>query len=157
MSWSLVLLALCEGARDDVLGALKRAERLAEKAREKEGESLEDLETPGVSKASQEEMMETAFKKLWKTNSSWAQQALLDAVSFARENEPRCRSTIDPAEKKDEEVSKVFYGSLWPSLSGRGWKEVSTAEGKTYAFDKYKVRSTPFFLICYHSISQIVF
>ena len=56
-------------------------------------------------------------------HSKWAVQALEDAVAYARENEPR---PIDSQTEQASEISKVFYGSLWDSLKGRGWKEEET-------------------------------
>ena len=140
MSWSLVLLSLCEGARDDAVASVKRAEkRQAEKEREKGRDSL------GASKTAElpstvDQMMESAFKKLWLSHARWAQQALMDAVAYADVNEPRSTSSMEQKDQKDD-IKPLFYGSLWPSLKGRGWKEEENDKGKLFIYGSHRVRT----------------
>ena len=128
MVWAITLLAICEVAKEDAAAASKRAERQAERKREREreGDILAVAQKEGdneIDVASAEKQKESSFARLWNMHSKWAVQALEDAVAYARENE---RRPIDSQTEQASEISKVFYGSLWDSLKGRGWKEEET-------------------------------
>jgi hypothetical protein len=143
MSWSLVLLALCEVAKEDASGAKKRAERNAERKRESadNADALAESLT-SVSSINEVQIMQTAFKKVLKANSNWVQRAFADAVSYARVNQPRSSKALEQGDKVDE-MTSLFYGSLWPSLKGRGWKEQETETGKAFTYDTYRVSKQP--------------
>lgn len=98
----------------------------------KEGSSTE------AANATADKQKELAFAKLWNLHSNWAVEALDDAVAYSRENEPR---SIDPQVDQAAQIEKVFYGSLWDSLKGRGWKEEETENGKVFKYADYKVRN----------------
>jgi hypothetical protein len=144
MVWAVTLLAICEVSKEDAAAAYKRAERQAERKRESEREgdilalAQKEVSTE-IASAGAEKQKEISFAKLWKMHSKWAAEALEDAVVYSRENEPR---SIDSQTEQKNEISKVFYGSLWDSLQGRGWKEVETESGKVYKFGDYKVRKS---------------
>lgn len=138
MVWSIVLLAFCEVTKEDSASASKRAERQAERKRENEREgdilAMSLDEDPNVKKKN--DQIEPSFAKLWHSHSKWAALAVDDAVAFARKHEPR---STESKESREEEIAKVFYGSLWDSLKGRGWKEEETDGGKVYKFEDHKV------------------
>jgi len=138
MVWSIALLSICEVTKEDAASSSKRAERQAERKREKErdGDILAVAPKEENNAASFENQNETSFAKLWKLHSKWAAAPLEDAVAFARENEPR---SIDSKDDQEEEIAKIFYGSLWDSLKGRGWKEEELEDGKVYRFENYQV------------------
>lgn len=141
MVWAITLLAICEVAKEDAAAASKRAERQAERKREREreGDILAVAQKEGdneIDVASAEKQKESSFARLWNMHSKWAVQALEDAVAYARENEPR---PIDSQTEQASEISKVFYGSLWDSLKGRGWKEEETESGKSFKYEDFKV------------------
>ena len=138
MTWSLVLLSICEIAREEASVAKKRLERQAEKDRENEaGDSLA-TQAATISPQTEEELSQTSFNKLWSSNVRWAKKALADAVEYAKENEPR-PSEESARRNQDDEISTLFYGSLWPSLVGRGWKETENADGKIYTYENNRV------------------
>jgi hypothetical protein len=163
MSWALVLLGFAEVARDNASQAVKWLFRNAEKKLLKGDEQQQEAgksEQGGVLAASsqkpfkvtsadKEETTRTAFKKLWSSNYRWVKLALADAVEYAKANEARSLLVFDSPsthQKEDEndECTKLFYKSVWPSLSGRGWKEESNADNrsKTYTFgDEHKFSS----------------
>ena len=141
MSWSLLLLAICESAKDDAAGFKKRAERVAEKKRE-EGDSS----APGVTEdveefQNTEKLQENAFRKLWNANKRWVHLALVDAVDYAKSNNPRPQGVLKKSEQEDE-IANIFYSRLWPALKGRGWKEDVSGYGgtvKTFVFNNNRV------------------
>jgi hypothetical protein len=144
MVWAITLLAICEVSKEDAAAVCKRAERQAERKREREREgdilalAQKEVNTE-ISSASVDKQRATSFSKLWSTHSKWAAESLEDAVMYARENEPR---SIDSQEEQKKEIARVFYGSLWDSLQGRGWKEVETENGKVFKFEDFKVRES---------------
>ena len=85
-----------------------------------------------------ETQMEATFQKLWRANSKWANKALQDAVEYAKGTNPRLHGSKDNSGQADE-ITSIFYGSLWPSLKGRGWKEETKDEGKYFIYDGNKV------------------
>jgi hypothetical protein len=133
-------MAFCAVAKEDAVAASKRLERQAERKRESDGGDIlaESLPTTIATEASQSEMLESAFKRLWKSNSKWAHHALEDAVAYASINGPRSTKTIEQSDQVDE-ITTLFYGSLWPSLKGRGWKEEALESGKSFTYADYRV------------------
>jgi hypothetical protein len=126
MSWSMVLMALCEVATTESLATAKRNRTNAERKREASGEEAH-VEEGGILAGTgqslvvpEKEMQELNFKKQWTHHSNWAAHALDDALSYAREHEPR---TVDSTFNQREFILGLFYDQLWPSLKGRGWKE----------------------------------
>lgn len=146
MVFSVTLLAFCEVAKEDAAGTVKRAERQAEKKQEAERDG--DILGVSRSQASSEDigdLRQKAFAKLWKIHSRWGSIVLADAVAYAKDNEPRIMDSSDDGQEK--EIDKVFYGSLWDSLKGRGWKEEETAEGRLFKFEQHKVRKRCWLLL----------
>ena len=144
MSWAIVLLAMCEVAKEDAAAARKRTKRQTERKRESGQEEdilAVDPKEGGkeFSRASAEKQEEIAFAKLWKIHSRWCSLALEEAVAYCRENEPR---SLDSQTEQTKEIEKVFYGSLWDSLKGRGWTEEETESGVVFRFHDYKVRQS---------------
>lgn len=138
MTWAITLMSFCEVAKEDAVSASKRAERQAMRKRESErdGDILavsQKEEAPSL-----EDQKEKFFAKVWNLNAKWANMALMDAIQYARDNEPRA---IDAKDRKEEEIAKLFYGSLWDSLKGRGWKEEETGGIKSFWFENHKFDS----------------
>jgi hypothetical protein len=134
-------MAFCAVAKEDAVASGKRLERQAERKRESDGGDIlaESLPTTAATEASQSGMLESAFKRLWKANYKWAHHALEDAVAYASINGPRSTKTIEESDQVDE-ITTLFYGSLWPSLKGRGWKEEASESGKSFTYGHYRVR-----------------
>lgn len=130
-------MAICEVAKEDAASALKRAERQVERKREQDRDgdilAVSQKEEAAVNVEKQKEL---AFAKLWNLHSTWASSALDDAVAFARENEPR---SSDSKDGQEAEIERVFYGSLWDSLQGRGWREEEIDGAKVYKFENHTV------------------
>ena len=145
MCWSLLLLTIWEAARDDAVGAKKRAERAAEKKREQDGEGG-NLDVATDALTSDDELREASFRKHWHQNLSWVQAVLEDAVAYARTNKARTQDTLDHS-KHENKISSLFYSSLWPSLKGRGWKEEAVSHGKHFTYDEYRVSSSYCFCV----------
>lgn len=142
MAWAVTLMTFCEVAKEDAASASKRAERQAERKRESErdGDILAVSQNDTVA-TTPDVKTESSFSRLWGRNRKWATLALNDAVEYAKENTPRA---INPRNHHAEEIAKVFYGSLWDSLKGRGWKEEEIDGGKVFKYDKYMVsKSSP--------------
>ena len=158
MSWSLVLIALCEVATSQGAGEAKRSKIRAEKKREEGGEKIRDgsegadgegrglagqstsNEVTVVPK-SEDELKEIAFKRLWDNHHIWATRALGDAMNFVRTHDPRVDDSLDDQEEK---MREVFKNQLWPSLQGRGWKvqDEDDEDGmETYIYDNRKFSS----------------
>ena len=136
-------MSFCEVAKEEAVSASKRAERQAIRRRESErdGDILavsQTEEATNLENASLENQKETSFAKLWNQNSKWAGWALMDAIAYAKCNEPRA---IESEDRSEEEIRKLFYGSLWDALKGRGWKEDESGGIKSYRFENLKVRS----------------
>ncbi|VEU34941.1 unnamed protein product [Pseudo-nitzschia multistriata] len=146
MSWSLVLMAICEVATSNGVGEAKRSKLRAERKRDTEGGDgegglAEQSNEATVTPKSTGEMKEICFKRLWESHSSWAAKALGDAVSFARIHDPRVDDSSDNQEKK---IREVFKNQLWPSLQGRGWKieDEDDEDGmETYIYGKREFSS----------------
>jgi hypothetical protein len=138
MCWSLLFLAICEGAKDDAAAAKRRAVRTAEKKAENDGNAPSSeggmLATDIDPAPDQDALQNVAFRKLWTNNASWARIALKDAVAFAESATPRPQGSMEQSEQEDE-ISTLFYTGLWPSLKGRGWKEQPAAHGKQFTYD----------------------
>jgi hypothetical protein len=140
MGWAVTLLSFCEVTKEDARAATKRAKRLAEKNREgkRDGNSLGFPEGEGdVAKA--EQHWETCFKKVWSMHSTWASTVLVDAITYAREHEPR---SLDPEEELSTDISRTFFSTLWEPLQGRGWKMEDTESGKIFQYENHKVSQT---------------
>jgi hypothetical protein len=166
MCWSMLLLSICEGARDEAAAARKRAIKSAEKKQEKAAEekqknqgdatdeqkSNEDKPTedkPEEDKPSEKielqipnehELQTGAFKKLLSGHEGWMPQVFADAVAFAQQHQPRQTNEINQ-EEQEEEIADLFYNNLWPSLSGRGWKEKLEGDSQIYTFRKVNYTS----------------
>ena len=143
MSWSMVLMALCEVATTESLAIAKRNKTNAERKREASGEEP-SAETGGILAetgqalmVSEKEMKESNFKKQWGHHANWAKQALEDALSYARQHEPR---TVDSTFNQREFILGLFYDQLWPSLKGRGWKE-DDDEDEVYHYEDQTFKS----------------
>jgi hypothetical protein len=136
MCWSLLLLTICEGAKDDAAGAKRRAVRIAEKKAEDDGKSPSaegGVLATEIDPVVQDALKEAAFRKLWTTNASWARIALKHAVAFAESATPRPQGSMEQSAQEDE-ISTLFYTGLWPSLKGRGWKEQPAEHGKQFTY-----------------------
>lgn len=137
MLWSLVLFAICEQSKEDASAAFKRAEKQAE--RKKDDKAIGDsLALIGKKDSSPEDFLELQFKKNWNFHCGWARDALHDALEFVRENDPRV-SLKDREKKNEDKVAKIFYGSVWGPLEGRGWKEEASETGTVFRFREFKV------------------
>jgi hypothetical protein len=137
MCWSLLLLAICEGAKDDTASAQRRAVRTAEKKAENDGNvpsAKGDMPATEIDPADEEAQRDATFRKLWKNNASWARIALKDAVAFAESADPRPQGSMEQSEQEDE-ISTLFYARLWASLKSRGWKEEPAAHGKQFTYN----------------------
>lgn len=129
-------MSFCEVAKEDAVSASKRAEKQAIRRRESERDG-DILAVPQKEETTNlEDQKEASFTKLWNQNSKWAYLALLDAIAYARDNEPRA---IDAKDRSEDDIAKLFYGSLWDSLKGRGWKEDDSGGTKSFRFENYKV------------------
>ncbi len=155
MAWAIALMAFCEVAKEDAASASKRAERQAVRNQENKRDSGDILAPPQKddSATTTDAQREHAFARLWGLNTKWATSALLDAVSYARSNEPRATESKN---LQEVEIAKVFYGSLWASLKGRGWKEEELDGAKVFKYETYKVIMTicdyfPVFVNCKES------
>lgn len=143
MSWSIVLIGICEVARDDADAAIKRQVRSEDAKREKDeaGVLAESNRPSAITHQARIDMEEESFQRLWKANARWITKALLDAIDYAKENEPRSMDNNAAAQQVDE-CSRLFYKSVWPSLNGRGWKEESNdAEKASFTFKEHKFDS----------------
>ncbi|KAL3935214.1 MAG: hypothetical protein SGBAC_009225, partial [Bacillariaceae sp.] len=127
MSWSLVLLGIAEVSHDSALMSMKHAIRSKKRQQEK-NEDVEEATEPTLTESEKNTILETTFGKFWKSNHKWAGQALVDGVSFAAANDPRPDDPLADKNALEEECSNLFYTSVWPSLSGRGWKEEGTSD-----------------------------
>mmetsp|Transcript_9183 Transcript_9183/g.21889 ORF Transcript_9183/g.21889 Transcript_9183/m.21889 type:complete len:2363 (+) Transcript_9183:217-7305(+) len=145
MSWSLVLIGIGEVSHDSALMSMKHAIRSKKRQQEKNGEAEETTE-PSLTESEKSAILETTFGKFWKSNHKWAGRALVDAVAFATTNEPRPDDPLADKNTLEEECSNLFYSSVWPSLSGRGWKEESSDSGTKFVYktsDKTHKYSSP--------------
>jgi hypothetical protein len=137
MCWSLLLLAICEIAKDDAAAAKRRAVRTAEKKAENDGKAPSadgGMLATEIGPVDQDALRDSAFRKLWTANTSWARIALKDAVAFAESAAPRPQGSMEQS-KQEEEIATLFYTGLWPSLQGRGWKEQPAAHGKQFMYN----------------------
>lgn len=65
------------------------------------------------------------------------QRVILDATSFAKENEPHAQELVDKVLKKPPvseietpvDSASIFATNIWPSLKSRGWKALVVADG----------------------------
>jgi hypothetical protein len=145
MSWSLVLIALCEVASSQGSGDAKRSKAKAERKRESRetdgasGDGLAEQSNEVVAAPkSDRESKENAFKKIWELHSCWATPALEDVISFARGNTPRTNNSDSDGQAM---IRDTFKQDLWPSLLSRGWKvenEDDEEESETYIYEKRK-------------------
>ena len=142
MSWSLVLIALCEVASSQGSGDAKRSIAKAERKRESRetdgagGDGLaEQSNEVVVAPKSDRESKENAFKKIWELHSCWATPALEDVISFARNNTPRTNNSDSDGQTM---IRDTFKQDLWPSLLTRGWKveNEDDEESETYIYEK---------------------
>ena len=131
-------MSFCEVAKEDAQSASKRAEKQAMRKRESEHNGDILAVSQKEEATSLEDKKETCFAKLWNQNSKWAEMALMDAVAYAKDNEPRAILSKD---RSEEEITKLFYGSVWDSLKGRGWKEDESGGIKSFRFENHKVRN----------------
>ncbi|CAJ1968173.1 unnamed protein product [Cylindrotheca closterium] len=153
MSWSLVLLGIAEVSHDSALMSMKHAIRNKKRQLEKKDEvdeaaksAPEPTPEPTLSESEKNEILENTFAKFWKSNHKWAGRALVDAVEFATANAPRPDDVLDDKDAVEEECSDLFYSSVWPSLSGRGWKEENSDSGTKFVYktaDKTHKFSSP--------------
>eukprot|EP00980_Cylindrotheca_fusiformis_P030318 scaffold24653_cov157-Cylindrotheca_fusiformis.AAC.2 len=145
MAWSFALLGISEVAKEEASMSMKRVARNAEKKRESEGGEeggvLAESAPAPLSSERQTEILEATFKKIWNFNVGWAEQALVDAVAYAKSNEPRSLKSLGGKADKEDECKKLFYQSVWPSLKGRGWKEEDTETGKSFQYNDLKFDS----------------
>jgi hypothetical protein len=146
MSWSLALLTILETADDDAIQAKKREERAAEKKQEESGEVSAGVLAMDLSQNCSDEaqLKEKSFEKLWNANASWAKLALEDAVTFAKDSEPRDTDSLkaalmigEPQKPQQGGVSSTFAENVWPSLKSRGWKAVLSTEGPSAGKTRY--------------------
>ena len=141
MGWAVTLLSICEVTKEEVGASTKRAERIAEKKKD-EQRNGDILGVPvardgaGVVNAAQQYQL--CFKRLWSTHAKWVSRVLIDAVTYAREHEPR---SVDTDEDHGAEISRAFFSTLWEPLQGRGWKVEDTEAGKIFHFGNQKVRN----------------
>ena len=138
MRWAVALLSFCEVTKEDVGASTKRAERIAEKKKD-EQRSGDILGVPmaGADVVNEEQQWQLCFKRLWSTHAKWATPVLVDAVTYAREHEPR---SVDSDEDQGTEISRAFFSTLWEPLQGRGWKVEDTEDGKIFHYNNQKVR-----------------
>eukprot|EP00934_Nitzschia_sp_Nitz4_P009022 Nitzschia sp. Nitz4//scaffold97_size77645//18109//25086//NITZ4_005513-RA/size77645-augustus-gene-0.24-mRNA-1//1//CDS//3329560641//9012//frame0 len=123
MRWAMVLLSFLEMAKQDVSMSSKRASR--------------QEEDPN---ATENNLLEKAFQKLWSKHKEWASRVLLDARSYLANNDPR----ENPSEESDSKdpVTEAFYGNMWNSLKTRGWVEELDADSSmTYKFESHVFNS----------------
>ncbi|GAX26228.1 chromodomain-helicase-DNA-binding protein 7 [Fistulifera solaris] len=160
MSWSLVLTSLIEAAQEEAQVAKKKDERILKQKAVETHE--EDRQNGGVlaSKANlleeessnvSDEELEKAFKYLWKSVSSWAGQAVRDAVDYASTSTPRDSKTLSrilrkppPSELTINDIHSKFARSVWPSLKTRGWTANVETEGSSAGQTRYVYSGTVF-------------
>lgn len=141
----MVLLSICELAKEDAKAALKRADRQAERNRTSKTNNEDGTEpappTTTAVETNEHAGHEKSFQKLWKAHAHWAREALNDAMVFAKFNEPRETHMFDKQDNVEGEVEEIFYSSLWDALQGRGWKEEKSSTGTVYKYENYVVRN----------------
>ena len=161
MSWAIVMVCLLDHAEDNGEQAKKALQRAAEKRRSEGGESKQEtggmLAVDRSTEPNEEEKKQLkveAFQKLVQMHSSWLKQVFADAVSYAKDNEPRDKETVDliyrkPTESeqppKPTETATIFATNVWPSLKSRGWKAITKVDGSSagktiYSFEGKEVR-----------------
>ena len=149
MAWSIILLSICEVAKEDAAATKRRADRLAERKREEKGGDLTNDQIRDIPESAVEDIS-AAFSKVWRTNAKWAQLALTDAILYAARS--GARSSKPTEEVVKEETARLFYQSLWSSLQGRGWKEETNASGngKIFRFGEQRVSEAVTFHQTHH-------
>jgi hypothetical protein len=156
MCWSILLISLCETAKEDAVQVKKRTERAAEKKREAEGDASPDQFLGGVlastnnsSNADRQDSEQKCFDKLWFANAAWATPVLKDALTFAASTEPRSEEVLssvidrcfDSCAPTKDDLSSKFALHVWPSLKSRGWKAEVLADGPDAGKTVYKYDS----------------
>lgn len=168
MCWAMALTALLETAEDDAVQARKREERASEKKLEVSANA--DGGTLAVDRSTEirdkdlpvEELRRRTFSKLWKANAVWAEKALRDAVSYAKQNAPRDQDAIDKALRKRNEstfletndISSIFAANVWPSLKSRGWKAMISADGSAAGQTRYSFKNEEVSFCCYQLLGS---
>lgn len=154
------MVCLLDHAEENGEHAKKALQKAAEKRRSDGGESKPEaggaLAVDRTAEPNEEEKQRLkveAFEKLVKVHGSWLHQVFVDAVSYAKDNEPRNKETLDLINRKPSDSKKppkptdttaIFATNVWPSLKSRGWKSVTKTEGplagKTlYSFEEKEV------------------
>lgn len=158
MGWAIVLLTLLESVDDHANRTARRELEAAEKAEVPDGAEGGILAaTRKPETTNQEELRQKAFEKLWGLNAKWAEQALRDAVAFAKESEPRDRETIKIAlhpetsskrqDKSDGNIAAGF-AQAWQSLKNRGWKAEVMSTGIQLGKTRYEYEGKQVKCIC---------
>lgn len=156
MCWSILLISLCETAKEDAVQGKKRAERAAEKKREAAGGASPDQSLGGVlastntsTEADRQDSEQKCFDKLWFANAAWATPVLKDALTFAASTEPRSEEVLssvidrffDSGATTNDDLSAKFARHVWPSLKSRGWKAEVLNNGPDAGKTVYKYDS----------------
>lgn len=142
MCFSIVLTVILEATVTDASSSEKREERAAEKrAAEAETDKAEEggllavdrSTNPSMNLSNINDLKSAIFSKLWKTHASWIGGALVDALSYVKENKGRdmamLHNALHPLKPIAAEVSpemssviSAFEQNVWPSLNSRGWQ-----------------------------------
>jgi hypothetical protein len=170
MCWSVVFAAIRQTVDDEYESSQKKDQAAADRATSINAETgqggLLALQTSSSnisaslavdSKVAKENIFNAVFRSL----APWVVQALEDATTFAKQNEPRKEDVLKKLQMMNStsvptEAASMFATNLWPSLKSRGWKADLITEGDRVGETRYSFKDKEVSSIHFQFVSNVL-